>query len=114
MSAKNRDSKNRWRNVTIAFRVSPEENDDLNMRVKLSGLSKQEYITRRCQERDIVVMGTPRVYKALKEQIAEIIVQLQAIQEGAEISEILLESIKEIASTIGGMQNCTDGNRVDK
>lgn len=26
MSEKNRDSKNRWRNVTIAFRMSPEGN----------------------------------------------------------------------------------------
>lgn len=26
MSAKNRDNKNRWRNITVGFRVSPEEN----------------------------------------------------------------------------------------
>jgi len=25
MSAKNRDSKNRWRNITVGFRVSPDE-----------------------------------------------------------------------------------------
>ena len=30
MSEKNRDDKNRWRNVTIAFRMSPEENEELN------------------------------------------------------------------------------------
>ena len=42
MSNKNRDDKNRWRNKTIAFRVSPEENESINMRVKLSGLTKQE------------------------------------------------------------------------
>lgn len=36
MSEKNRDDKNRWRNVTIAFRMSPEENEELNNRVKLS------------------------------------------------------------------------------
>ena len=29
MSEKNRDNKNRWRNVTIAFRMSPEENKEL-------------------------------------------------------------------------------------
>ena len=27
MSAKNRDNKNRWRNITVGFRVSPEENE---------------------------------------------------------------------------------------
>lgn len=45
MSEKNRDDKNRWRNVTIAFRVSPEENEELNNRVRLSGFcTKQDYI----------------------------------------------------------------------
>mgnify|MGYP000273323667 CR=1 FL=1 len=31
MSAKNNDAKGRWRNVTVAFRVSPEENEEINM-----------------------------------------------------------------------------------
>ena len=34
MSEKNRDNKNRWRNVTIAFRMSPEENAELDLRVE--------------------------------------------------------------------------------
>lgn len=29
MSEKNRDAKNRWRTVTVAFRLSPEENEEL-------------------------------------------------------------------------------------
>ena len=40
MSEKNRDNKNRWRNVTIAFRMSPEENAELDLRVKLCGYQK--------------------------------------------------------------------------
>ena len=47
MSEKNRDDKNRWRNVTIAFRMSPEENEELNNRVKLSGFrTKQDILSR--------------------------------------------------------------------
>ena len=37
MSAKNRDNKNRWRNITVGFRVSPEENELINKAVALSG-----------------------------------------------------------------------------
>lgn len=29
------DNKGRWRNVIISFRMSPQERDDLNVRVKL-------------------------------------------------------------------------------
>ena len=50
MSAKNRDNKNRWRNITVGFRVSPEENERINKAVALSGLPKQEYCYRRCLE----------------------------------------------------------------
>ena len=47
MSAKNLDTHNRWRNKTVAFRVSPEENKQIDAAVRLSGLTKQDYITRR-------------------------------------------------------------------
>ena len=55
MSAKNRDEHNRWRNITVAFRVSPEEDALLETYVKLSGLTKQSYITSRILEQDVVV-----------------------------------------------------------
>ena len=64
MSHKNRDEHNRWRNKTVAFRVSPEEDEQLEIFVKLSGLTKQDYITRRLLEKEVVVQGNPRVYKA--------------------------------------------------
>lgn len=41
MSAKNLDKKNRWRSVTVAFRVSPEEAYRLNMVAKTSGLTNR-------------------------------------------------------------------------
>ena len=68
MSAKNLDNHNRWRNKTVAFRVSPEEDEQLEIAVRLSGLTKQDYITRRLLNRDIVVQGNPRVYKGKKER----------------------------------------------
>ena len=46
MSKKNYDNHNRWRNKTVAFRVSAEEDLHLEALVKLTGLTKQDYITR--------------------------------------------------------------------
>ena len=73
MSAKNRDNKNRWRNITVGFRVSPEENERINKAVALSGLPKQEYCYRRCLNQEIVVQGNPRVHKALRTELAEVL-----------------------------------------
>ncbi len=64
MSKKNYDNHNRWRNKTVAFRVSAEEDLQLETLVKLTGLTKQDYIIRRLLERDVVVQGNPKVYKA--------------------------------------------------
>ena len=43
---KNRDSKNRWRNVTITFRMSPEEDAELDLMSETLWISRlrQEYI----------------------------------------------------------------------
>ena len=58
------DQQGRWRNKVVAFRMSPEEDEVLEAKVKLSGLTKQEYIIRRLTDREITVVGNPRVYKS--------------------------------------------------
>lgn len=42
MSEKKKDDKNRWRNKTIAFRVSPEEAAELDKRWKLCGYATKQ------------------------------------------------------------------------
>jgi len=56
MSAKVYDHKGRWRNKTVAFRVSPEEAAHLDILYKLSGLTKQDYLIRRVLEKEVIVM----------------------------------------------------------
>ena len=104
MSAKNRDEHNRWRNITVGFRVSPEENEQINIAVALSGLSKQEYCYRRCMKRDIVVQGNPRVYKALRNELAAVLDELHRIKNGSDVSDELLDNIRLIAVTLEGMK----------
>ena len=70
MSAKCLDQQGRWRNKVVAFRMSPEEDELLETAVRLSGLTKQEYIVRRLQEKEVVVTGNPRVYKAIVVQLS--------------------------------------------
>lgn len=104
MSAKNRDEHNRWRNITVGFRVSPEENELLNRAVALSGLPKQEYCYRRCMNRDVIVQGNPRVYKALKNELAAVLQELQRIESGSDVDDELLNIIELIADILGGLK----------
>lgn len=104
MSAKNCDRHNRWRSKTIAFRMSPEEDQQLEVFVKISGLTKQDYITTRLLERDVVVEGNPRVYKALKEQFAAVLDELRRIEAGSNVHVDLLEIIRMMATIMDGMK----------
>ena len=104
MSAKNLDNHNRWRNKTVAFRVSPEENEQLEIAVRLSGLTKQDYITRRLLNRDIVVQGNPRVYKALRDQLAAVLGELWRMEAGGGMDDELLATIRLITVTLDGMK----------
>ena len=104
MSLKNRDEHNRWRNKTVAFRVSPEEDKQIETYVQLSGLTKQDYITRRLTHKDIVVQGNPRVFKALRNQLAEVLAEIQRIEAGGEVNDELLDVIEMIAEILGGLK----------
>lgn len=105
MSAKNMDRQGRWRNKTVAFRVSPEEDELIETAVRLSGLTKQDYIIRRLQEKEIVVVGNPRVYKALKNEFAKVLEELQRIKGGDEVPSDLLDVIELITVTMMGMKD---------
>ena len=104
MSRKNRDEHNRWRNKTVAFRVSPEEDEQIEIAVKLTGLTKQDYITRRLLCRDVVVQGNPRVFKALRNQLVAVLEQLQRIEAGKGVDDDLLDTIQMIAAIMDGMK----------
>ena len=110
MSLKNRDNHNRWRNKTVAFRVSPEEDEQIEIAVKLTGLTKQDYIIRRLLCKDVVVQGDPRVYKALRNQFAVVLDELQRIEAGVGVNDELLDTIALIAAIMDGMKEETSGN----
>lgn len=98
------DSKGRWRCLTVSFRVSHEESRDLNTRVRLSGLTKQDYIIRRLQERDVTVQGNTRVFKALRNQMTEILNELKRIESGENVDDELLATIKTVTETYNGLE----------
>ncbi|MBE6017918.1 MAG: mobilization protein [Lachnospiraceae bacterium] len=98
------DAKGRWRNRTVAFRASDEEWDLITTLVKISGLSKREYIMRKLTDREIVVQGNPKVYKALKDQMAIILEELRRLERCSPKNDELLITIQQVAITMKGMK----------
>ncbi|WP_368282588.1 hypothetical protein, partial [Enterocloster lavalensis] len=86
-----------------AFRVSPEEDEQTETAVRLSGLTKQDYITRRLLCRDVMVQGNPWVYKALRNEMAAVLEELRRIEAGSGVDDELMDTIELIAAIMGGM-----------
>ena len=104
MSEKSLDSRGRWRCKTISFRMSPEEDLQFETFARLSGLTKQDYIISRLLNREVVVQGNPRVYKALRNELAAVFEELQRIENGSNIDEDLLIVISQITTILGQMK----------
>lgn len=107
MSTKSLDAHGRWRNITVAFRVSPEEDEQIERLVRLTGLTKQDYIMRRLTEQDIVVQGNPRVYAALQREMRAVLDELARLEAGNNPSEELIEVITMISRIMAGMKEAS-------
>ena len=106
---KNVDTKGRWRNRNVGFRVSEEEAKLLDDLVELSGLAKQDYILRRLLNREVVVQGNPKVFKALKHQMTQIYEELKRLEAVSNDNEELIIVVEMIATIMKGMVNEYDG-----
>ena len=82
MSAKNMDHQGRWRSVTVAFRVSPEEDKLIESAVRMAGLTKQDYIIKKLTDRSVVVQGNPKVYRGLLLEMRSLLEELKRINSG--------------------------------
>ena len=51
-----------------------------------------------------LVQGNPRVYKALRDQLAAVLDELRRIEAGQGVNDELLDTIQMIATIMNGMQ----------
>lgn len=118
MSEKNRDDKNRCRNVTVAFRMSPEEDEELTQRVKMSGYrTRQEYIIQSVLHQKVVATGNPLMLVSFRQNLQHIEAELERLQDASDMDTELLTPIRtmleilaafrETPRTLAGMEQLT-------
>lgn len=105
MSAKARDGQGRWRCKTVGVRVSPEENAEIDALAALSGMSKQDYCICRMLQRDVVVVGNPRVHKALKIQMEQLCQEFSKLCSVNDVSAEALHVLEYIARIYNWLKN---------
>lgn len=96
-------SHNRFRSQSIAFRVSPEEDKQINIAVSLSGMTKQDYITYKLLDRTINVKASCKVHRAVYDRLTEVLEQLKRLNDGREIDDELIDNISLITRLVDGL-----------
>ena len=91
---------NRKRSVIVNFRMTPEEKEILNNRIRLSGLMKQNYMIKSVLNQKICVVGNKKVYCEISQQLAEIREDICKTEKWEDIDIVKLESLKMIAEIV--------------
>ena len=98
---RNKD-KNRKRKHLVCFRVTEEEKDLINEKVKLSGRLKQEYLIEAVLNHEVIFVGDRRVFNVMMGILKDIKVELKEIEETSEVNE---NDIYLLKTTIKMMEN---------
>ena len=104
MSKRKLDEYGNWRSKAVTFNMSPEEDELFERMVHISGLCKRDFIANRLLNRDIVVQGNPKVYKALKDEMEAMRSELWRIAAGKDVSPYLLDLIRFMTEVMSGMK----------
>lgn len=103
MSKRNQDNHNRFRSKTIAFRVSPEEDEQINIAVSLTGMTKQDFIISKLLDRRIYVQANCKIHRAVYDRLTELLAQLYRLNNSSEINDELLDNITLVSNLIDGL-----------
>lgn len=103
MIAKSLDRSGRWRSKTVAFRMSKEESDELDRLVAVSGLTKQSYIISRVLDKNVVVVPSSRVLKALQREISSLQHELKRAGTTQNLSQETAELVQVLAEILRGL-----------
>ena len=108
MSRKVTDAQGRWRSKTVSFRMSPEENALLDSYARLSGMTKQDYMIARLLQKEIVVQGNPRVYKALRNQLDAVWMELRRIESAGQMEPERMDQMEYMLRIMDGLNEKHD------
>ena len=97
------DSRGRYRNKIIAFRVSPEEAKLIEVAASVTCMFKQDYYISKLLDRTVVVQGSCKIHRALYDRLTETLEELKRIEAGSGVDPDLLEIIQTITQIVDNL-----------
>lgn len=111
VSTKNLDGYQRWRSKNVSFRLSPEEAEQLDKYVQLSGMTKQDYLADRVLQREVVVQSNPRVFKALRNELNAICATMLRMESWTDADAEFRILFQQVLDMVDQMKEDTDAKK---
>lgn len=99
----------RKRTISKAFRVSREENERIELLAKVTGVTQQEYIMAKIEDKEFTVVPDLRTYKMLKDSMWQGYQELSRLRDCSVMDERLIAKIELLADLFVGIAG--DGPR---
>ena len=84
----------RKRTISKAFRVSCEENERIELLSKAAGVTQQEYIMTRLEDKEFTVVPDLRTYKMLRDSMHQVYQELCRLRDCSVMDERLIARIE--------------------
>lgn len=97
----------RKRTISKAFRVSPEENERIELLSKAAGVTQQEYIMTKLEDKEFTIVPNIRTYKMLRDEMRAVYQELSRLRECSEMDEVLVAKVDLLAELFIGVAGKT-------
>ena len=104
----------RKRTISKAFRVSPEENERIELLSKAAGVTQQEYIMTKLENKEFTIVPDVRTYKMLRDEMARVYRELRRIRSAGEVDEGLAWTVDFLAREFSAMRGEEEPSDVER
>lgn len=93
----------RKRTISKAFRVSHEENERIELLSKAAGVTQQQYIMMKLEDKEFTIVPDIRTYKMLRDEMRAVYQELSRLRDCSEIDERLAAKVDLLSELFVGV-----------
>lgn len=104
----------RKRTISKAFRVSREESERIELLAKTAGVTQQEYIMAKLENREFTVVPDIRTYKMLRDTMRQVYQELCRLRDCSTMDERLIAKVELLSDLFVGIAGDASRGELEK
>lgn len=104
----------RKRTISKAFRVSREESERIELLAKAAGVTQQEYIMAKIEDKEFTVVPDIRTYKMLRDTMRQVYQELCRLRDCSIMDERLIAKIELLSDLFVGIAGDASRGELEK